>query len=413
MKSIPDPLDTLTSGLASICRLPGGVTVSEKAVSLDLPPRIRQLYDVENNQDCRKIREMITELDLTVERVIPSAYNSKTFTDDSYEYFLEAGTEIPRMVLSEGNNAQEKLLSGYEEIKAYFDEKYDLVEGGDEENELLNIARNGGGIVACVLRNGRGAEVSPAATNAPRPEKPLVLYSYEGNQFCRLVREVLTELDIVYELRSAGKQSPRREELSRMNSGSSQCPYLLDPNTNVGMLESAEIIKYLYKNYASWTPPNEVLQWTSQYVMSLAKPIFTILAPIQAGSRRENPAEYDRELTQAIEEINELVKEHNVVVYTYDLSPFSMEAKTLLDGLNVEYKEVSLGKEWIPGLISEGGSMTRAALLQKAGQSSLPQIFVAGNAIGGLFSGSPGLVPNLEDEDFIDLLRTPKLVEKK
>jgi hypothetical protein len=41
----------------------------------------------------------------------------------------------------------------------------------------------------------------------------------------------MAELDLVYELRSAGKQSPRREELASITGGSSQCPFLIDPNT--------------------------------------------------------------------------------------------------------------------------------------------------------------------------------------
>ena len=34
----------------------------------------------------------------------------------------------------------------------------------------------------------------------------------------------------------------------------------------------------------------------------------------------------------------------------------------------------------------------RAELLERTGQSSLPQVFVNGESVGGLYSGSPGLV---------------------
>ena len=102
---------------------------------------------------------------------------------------------------------------------------------------------------------------------SPQPEELLILYSYEGNQFCRLVREVLTELDIVYEIRSAGKGSPRQEELASITGGSSQCPYLMDPNTGVNMPESRDIIEYLYSNYALWAPPSELLRSASSVVM--------------------------------------------------------------------------------------------------------------------------------------------------
>jgi anaphase-promoting complex subunit 7 len=37
------------------------------------------------------------------------------------------------------------------------------------------------------------------------PEKPLELWNYDGNQFARLVREALCELELPYLSRSAGK----------------------------------------------------------------------------------------------------------------------------------------------------------------------------------------------------------------
>ena len=252
-QSVPDPIDTVTSGLASICRLPAGVTVKDSALQVpeDKRPALKQLYDVENSQECRKVREKITEVDLVVEKVIPAASNSRVFTDSNYEYYLPPQTEIPRLILETTDG--ELMLSGSEEIKSYLDEAFGVPAPSEEDTkeQILIILREIGGYVATILRIGRGRKVSAAAgPTAPRPEKPLILYSYEGNQFCRLVREVLTELDIVYELKSAGKLSPRREELAELTGGSTQCPYLIDPNTKKAMAESADIILYLYKNYA-------------------------------------------------------------------------------------------------------------------------------------------------------------------
>jgi hypothetical protein len=91
-------------------------------------------------------------------------------------------------------------------------------------------------------------------------------------------------------------------------------------------------------------------------------------------------------------------------VYTYDWSPFSTECKAVLDNLKIKYHDVSLGPEWIPGLIREGGAMTRAALLSMTGQSSLPHVFVKGESLGGLFSGTPGLLKSLENGTLQELL---------
>jgi len=104
------------------------------------------------------------------------------------------------------------------------------------------------GWLPTLLRPTRGGAVEPRAHTEP-PAQPLVLYSYDGNQFCRLVREVLTELDLPYTLRSVAKGSPRREEL-RSLAGKSTAPYLADPNTGAAMFESADIVDYLCRTYA-------------------------------------------------------------------------------------------------------------------------------------------------------------------
>jgi hypothetical protein len=76
-----------------------------------------------------------------------------------------------------------------------------------------------------------------------------------------------------------------------------------------------------------------------------------------------------------------------------------------LDNLdNVPYKEISLGREWIPGFMAPGGAAIRAALLDMTGQSSLPHVFIAGKSIGGLYSGTPGLVPGLEHGLLLDMI---------
>jgi len=255
----------------------------------------------------------------------------------------------------------------------------------------------------------------------------------KGNQFCRLVREVLTELDLVYELRSAGKMSPRRNELKEITGGSSQCPFLIDPNTGVKMAESKDIISYLYKTYGMWTPPNELLQTVSGIVTPLLAPLYRIIVPLQAGSYNENEFEYRSEIAEAKADIYDEILANPVVICkfyafdsfiylfsavsliswsfsryedTYEYSPFCSEATALLENCGIKFKEISLGLEWIPGLIREPAK--RAALLEITGQSSLPHIFVGGTSIGGLFSGSPGLVPALEQGKLTKLIDDAK-----
>jgi glutaredoxin len=405
--SIPTPLDTLTSGLASMCRMPAGVTVDATVVETT-KYKLQRLYDIENDAECRRVRETITELDLCVDRMVPAARNSRVFSDATFKYALPKDAIIPRLQVESFLDGNVKVLSGATEICEFLQSNFlntslQLLsnDNGNDNNDattpqsiILDSVRHGGMYAAQLLRTGRGCTVVAAATNASRPLQPLALYSYEGNQFCRLVREVLTELDLVYELRSAGKLSSRRAELAKITGGSSQCPFLIDPNTGIQIAESASIVQYLYKNYASWTPPNYVLQWVSKVILPAAKPLFQVLAPLQAGSSRENKDDYKLEIAQARSEIDSTLRANSVVVYTYAWSPFSAECKALLNSVDIAYKEICLGPEWF--LLNNGGATTRAALLEMTGQSSLPQIFIGCKSIGGLFSGTPGLVPSLE-----------------
>ncbi|KAL7529358.1 hypothetical protein ACHAWF_002946 [Thalassiosira exigua] len=427
LRSVPSSLDTLTSGLASMSRLPRGVSVSPDGISSAGPaasflPVLKELYDVESDRECRTVRERITELDLVVGRVIPSAEGSKARAEKE-----EGGGELAAPTLVVEVDGREETFVGAEDILEFFDDKFSAAEKkgnraderadagpeGDEVQMTLERAKERlidfASYLPGILRAGRGSKVCSAAStalNPPRPAKPLILYSYEGNQFCRLVREILTELDLPYELRSAGKGSPRREELAALTGGSSQCPYLIDPNTGASMPESQDIAEYLYSTYALWTPPSELLRTASDVVTPLLAPLYRIATPLQAGSKRENEYEYASDVAEAKAEIYEDISSRPVVIYTYELSPFCAEAVALLERIGVAHREISLGREWIPGLLTEPAR--RAALLDMTGQSSLPHVFVGGTSVGGLYSGSPGLVPSLERGEFVDLVEEAK-----
>lgn len=409
--SIPGPLDTLTSGLASIARLPTGTTVRDDCNNRDSDSNTRlvKLYDVENNVQCRRVREVISELDLNVETVIPSGVGSSVW-DTELKVLIGQNNDssrsnsllLPRLVVMESVSDEEqedRVLQGAEDIIAYLEETFTTkpTSSSTTTEESTNDIPDWTSYISTLLRIGRGTSVSPAAimpsTAASSSNyKPLILYNYEHNQFCRLVREVLTELDLPYEVRSAGKGSPRRSELAKITGGSTQCPYLIDPNTDTQMADSKDIVAYLYKNYAKYTPPGELLQFVSAIITPLLRPIYAKLAPIQAGD--------DLDVANVQLSIESEINSHKLVVYTYRLSPFCTEAMDVLRRLDIPFEEICLGWEWVPFLIDQSGAEKRAVLGEMTGQTSLPHIFVNGKSIGGLFSGTPGLVPSLEDGSF-------------
>ncbi|RRT79110.1 hypothetical protein B296_00023921 [Ensete ventricosum] len=116
---------------------------------------------------------------------------------------------------------------------------------------------------AMIGRMGKGSSYSPSKL----PPMPLEIWAYEGSPFCKIVREVLVELELPHILHRLVLQhragQPKEAGVLQESwtlSGSSiklicvcffgQVPYLEDPNTGVKMFESAEIVDYLRTTYA-------------------------------------------------------------------------------------------------------------------------------------------------------------------
>jgi len=116
--------------------------------------------------------------------------------------------------------------------------------------------------------------------------------------------------------------------------------------------------------------------------MGLLGPIFKLENDLQANALGVD----DAARAEAREEIERAIKSNGVVVYTYGLSPFSSEALALLDAAGTKYENVPLGPEWF--LLGKRGSALRAELLAMTGQSSLPHVFIGGEHVGGLHTGT-------------------------
>lgn len=243
LSSIPTPLDTVTSGFASILRYPAGTTAVVDAKKQEPSSMKLTLHDLEQDPDCRRVRERISELDLVVQ-IVPA----------TGERHSKEKMTIPRLDVA---GDQSKSISGAESILSFLNDSFQNQSSGTEETAIDSILRATDGlrgwVASYVLRPGRGSTIAQCAKKQIDMKSPLILYSYEGNQFCRLVREVLTELNLTYEVRSAAKGSPRRKELAELTGGKTQCPYLVDPNTDTSLFESADIVAYLYRTYARCT----------------------------------------------------------------------------------------------------------------------------------------------------------------
>lgn len=88
----------------------------------------------------------------------------------------------------------------------------------------------------------------------PRPKLPIIIYEFEDCPFCRRVREAASQLDLELEIRPCPKKGTRFRPESIDRSGKRSFPFMIDPNTGVEMLESADIIRHLYEHYGRSKP---------------------------------------------------------------------------------------------------------------------------------------------------------------
>jgi len=135
--------------------------------------------------------------------------------------------------------------------------------------------------------------------------------------------------------------------------------------------------------------------------MSLAKPLLAAEARWQAELLGD-----DEVRARAKSQVDADVASAPVLVYTYGLSPFSSQALALLDETGCEYKKIEVGPEWF--LLDGFGSSLRSELLERTGQSSLPHIFIGGRSIGGVFTGTPGLLAIKNQGELLPALREAK-----
>lgn len=63
----------------------------------------------------------------------------------------------------------------------------------------------------------------------------------------------------------------------------------------------------------------------------------------------------------------------SIVVYSSDWCPYCMRAKALLEGKGVDFTEIKV----------DGKPQVRAEMAQKAGRSSVPQIWIGDVHVGG------------------------------
>ncbi len=246
-------LNVLSSALATFVRPGTGISVEPATRK---PEKMLELYDMEGCPFCRITREALTELDLDAV-IYPCPKNGKRFRPKVIE--MGGKAQFPYLV---DPNTGKQMYESVDTV-AYLYETY-----GERPVPFkwrAEALQKIGSSLASALRPGQGLRLAESTL----PDKLLELYSFESSPFARLVREKLTELEIPYILRNAGRTSWRdwvppgvrasldidsepelaNRQALQERAGKIAIPYLIDPNTGTELFESAEIIEYLEQTY--------------------------------------------------------------------------------------------------------------------------------------------------------------------
>lgn len=246
-------LDVLNSTLSSTLRFWRGTNARP---ATEQPVKPLQLYEFEACPYCRLVREALTELDLDA-LIYPTPHGGKRFRPKVER--LDGRQQFPFLV--DPNTGKSMYESA--DIIAYLYQRYGQRPAPTRLLRPLDVSTS---MLASIARFGAGSRARPSKA----PKRPLELFSFESSPYSRRVRELLSELELPYLLRSTGKARwqdlgppglrsalfpdlpvtgrTRKELLDR--AGKVQVPYLVDPNTDTAMFESAAIRAYLLDTYA-------------------------------------------------------------------------------------------------------------------------------------------------------------------
>ncbi|CAM9892911.1 unnamed protein product [Ascophyllum nodosum] len=122
-------------------------------------------------------------------------------------------------------------------------------------------------------------------------------------------------------------------------------------------------------------------------------------AALKQGIARAGAGAYDEGAVQ--EAIDQDIKGNKVMVFSWTRCPFCKKAKSLLTDLVVnptDYKFVELDER-------EDGNAIRYELSQMTGRTSVPQIWIDGEFVGGCNDG-PGIFTLMDRGELVPKLKT-------
>ena len=222
------------------------------------------------------------------------------------------------------------------------------------------------------VRGWRGA-VAYRKRSQPLP-KPLRLYDIEACPYCRLVREVLTELDLDVLILPCPRGGTRFRPEARRIGGKALFPLLVDENTGALLYQSADIVAYLRRTYGGGrvSPLAPLLRPLAVFTSLL------MLRPSGLGGVRARPS---------------VAPAQPLELYSFEASPFSKPVRARLCELEIPYLLRNAGKGGWKDMgppsfrdkLFKGPMETtrnRAWLAQHTGRVQVPYLVDANTGVG-------------------------------
>ncbi len=226
------------------------------------PDKPLKLYEFEGSPFSRRVREVLTLLNLDVE-IYPCPKGGQKYR----AIVKEKGGKLQFPFLIDENTGDQLYES--QEIIHHLFKYYGKTDHTPEKYQhypKIPVI----GLIATLLNAARGVWVNKKIIHRAAPEQLLELWSFEASPYSRVVRDILTELEIPYVLHNVSKErwqdmgpailrlkpgpyiplaGGKRDKMLPMMQGKMQVPYLVDPNTGIHLFESAQIVAYLKKQY--------------------------------------------------------------------------------------------------------------------------------------------------------------------
>lgn len=217
-------------------------------------------------------------------------------------------------------------------------------------------------LAASIAEQGRGIRVGAAGR---QPKEPLELYDMENCPYCRVVREALTDLDLDAVIYPCPKGGSRFRPVAERLGGKTQFPFLYDPNNDVSLYESADILEYLYDTYGSRPAPG---YWS---IKALRTP-----AALSASALRRGAGLRARRGRDPV---------RSLVLYSFEASPFARPVREKLCELEIAYELRQMGRtepeDWmLPAMRKylridyQPTQRNRRELLRRAGRVAVPYL---------------------------------------